>query len=92
MMRFRLGIPPNGLNGTAQQTPATLAALASMLGGARRSSGTRRRKPRAAATRAAKRAAPRAAAAKRSRSKPARLVKGSAAAKRYMAKIRRKRR
>ncbi len=89
MMRFRLGIPPNGMNGTAQQTPATLTALQNMMGGARRSSGTRRRKPRAAAKRSAPR---RASAPKRARSKPARLVKGSAAAKRYMAKIRRKRR
>lgn len=76
-------IPPNGLAGFAQQTPA----VQSLYRG-RKSSGGRRRKSRtkkvrAAATRKVKRRA-RKGGAKR-------LVKGSAAAKRYMAKIRKMR-
>jgi hypothetical protein len=68
-----------------QSTPATQWAFAKASGarGGRRSAAKRRRKT-------AKRAAPRKRRA--SSKRPARLVKGSAAAKRYMAKIRRKRR
>jgi hypothetical protein len=77
----RIYIPPNGFGGQGQQTTAN------QLVGTRpaRSGVTRRRRRKVA-----KRAAPR--RRKRTSSKrPARLVKGSAAAKRYMASIRRKR-
>lgn len=75
----RTYIPPNGFGGQGQQTTAN------QLVGMRtaRAAPKRRRKTKA------KRAAPK---RKRASSKrPARLVKGSAAAKRYMASIRRKR-
>lgn len=81
-------IPPNGFVGAGQQTQA--AQLIEL--GMPRTSSPRRRKRKTA-----KRAAPRRRAAKRktakraSKKRPARLVKGSAAAKRYMASIRRKR-
>lgn len=81
-------VPPNGFIGNGQQTMAT-----QMITGGMRSTanGTRRRrrktKKRASASSTRKRKASR-----RSTKRPARLVKGSAAAKRYMAKIRRKRR
>jgi len=81
---MKIYIPPNGFLGQAQQTTAN------QLVGVRaaRNGNGKRRKRRAART---ARAAPR--KRKRSNSKrPMRLVKGSAAAKRYMAKIRRKRR
>lgn len=76
-------VPPGGFAGFAQQTDATRALFqrAGRKGGKR--SATRR-----------KRATKKAAAPKRKRAvraKKARLVKGSAAAKAYMAKIRRKR-
>lgn len=75
----RLYIPPNGFGGQGQQTTAN------QLVGTRPSRAAPRRRAKAKA----KRAAPR---RKRASSKrPARLVKGSAAAKRYMASIRRKR-
>jgi len=80
----RMRIPPNGIAGTAQQTPATLTALSGMSRGT--SAGPRRRRKARKAARAAPRRARRA-----SSKRPARLVKGSAAAKRYMASIRRKR-
>jgi hypothetical protein len=72
-------IPPNGFAGFAQQTAAvqSLFRKRGSNGGARK----RRKKTAAAAPRRKKRAS----------GKKARLVKGSAAAKRYMAKIRRKR-
>lgn len=63
-------------------TPATRV----MFGG-RRSSGTRRRRRVKS-----RRSAPRTRKARRAPRKRGRLVKGSAAAKRYMASIRRKRR
>ena len=80
-------VPPGGAQGFGQQTPATQALFIGG-GGATRARGPskRRRKTRARAASAPKRRA------KAKRSKPARLVKGSAAAKRYMASIRRKRR
>ena len=77
-------IPPGGFAGFAQQTPAVQALLS---GGqpTRRKKTTRkkttRRNPRTAARRRTT----------RSRKKPARLVKGSLAAKRHMAKLRRMR-
>lgn len=79
-------IPVGGFAGFAQQTPA----VQSLYRGGRRASGSgrRRRKKKAAA---APRRRRRAAAKSRGRGKLKRLVKGSAAAKRYMAKIRRMR-
>lgn len=70
--------------GWAQQTLAARVAV-SKTNGARggRKSAKRRKKKAAAASGSRKR--------KRRNGKPARLVKGSAAAKAYMAKIRRKR-
>jgi hypothetical protein len=78
-------VPPGGFAGFAQMTPASQAMFqrAGARGG-RRSAAKRRRKA------VAKRSAPKRRAGKRAK-RPARLVKGSAAAKKYMAKIRRKR-
>lgn len=85
-------VPPGGFAGFAQQTAATqrLFQAAGKLGGTR-SAAKRRRKA------TAKRAAPKTRRRKgagtvKARKGRARLVKGSAAAKRYMASIRRKRR
>lgn len=85
-------VPPGGFAGHAQQTPATQQLFAKATGrkGGRATQRKRRAKAKAAPR---KRRASRAAAPRRAkRGKPARLVKGSAAAKRHMAKIRRKRR
>lgn len=84
-------VPPGGFAGFAQQTPAVKAALSRRTPRKRRAT-TARKKPvaRKKSPVRKKRAAParkrRAAAPKR------RLVKGSAAAKAYMAKIRKMRR
>lgn len=78
-------IPPNGLAGFAQQTPA-VQSLYSRRG---RSGGGRKRRKKAAAAgakRSVKRRVRRAAAGKAKR-----FVKGSAAAKRHMAKLRKMR-
>lgn len=87
--RMSIVVPPGGFAGFAQQTAATQAMFqrAGRKGGKR--SAAKRRK-----TRAPKKRAARAKVAKRTRGskRKARLVKGSAAAKRYMASIRRKRR
>lgn len=80
----RLIIPPGGFAGFAQQTPATQALFqrAGRVGGMR-SAAKRRKRKKTAAKKTTRR---------RTRGKKrARLVKGSAAAKRYMASIRRKR-
>jgi hypothetical protein len=84
-------VPPGGFAGFAQQTPATQALFqrAGRVGGKR--SAAKRRKKRATAKRAAPKRS-RKVARRGVRAKKARLVKGSAAAKRYMASIRRKRR
>jgi len=82
-------VPPGGFAGFAQQTPATQAMFqrAGRPGG-KRSAAVRRRKKR----KTVKARGTRAKVRKRTTSKrKARLVKGSAAAKRYMASIRRKR-
>lgn len=86
-------IPPGGFAGFAQQTPATQAlfARAGRRGG-RMTQRRRRRKLRARKNSGTRRVKSRRTARRASARKPARLVKGSAAAKRYMAKIRRKRR
>jgi hypothetical protein len=76
-------IPPGGVMGFSQMTPASQLALTK--GTARRSSSGRKRRTKRAKARKARKAS------KTKRGKK-RLVKGSAAAKRYMAKIRRKRR
>lgn len=75
-------IPPNGFAGLAQQTPA----VQSIYRRGRSSGGVRRRRRRGKATAARRRR--RAAAGKRG----GKFVKGSAAAKRHMAKLRRMRR
>lgn len=80
-------MPPNGYAGFAQQTPAVQALFRPS--GARRA---RRKGRRAAAARAAPKRRRAASSGKTRRGgKLKRLVKGSAAAKRYMAKIRRMR-
>jgi len=88
-------IPPGGFQGFAQQTPAVQA----MVG--RKKARKKRRKKRATRKRATPSSLPgrtrrapanrRRAARPGTRKKPARLVKGSAAAKRHMAKLRRMR-
>jgi hypothetical protein len=72
-------IPPNGFAGFSQQTPAVQAIYR----GGRTMSRTGRRRKKKAAVRAKGRSKPR-----KSSKKLKRLVKGSAAAKRYMSKIR----
>lgn len=93
-------VPPGGFAGFAQQTPATQYALsrgAAVIGGGRRRAPARRARaaPRSlmrvggpGTTRRQLRGLP---PIKRRSPGRARLVKGSAAAKRYMASIRRKR-
>lgn len=75
-----------GQQGWNQQTPAVQTMIAQAFGTAKRATSTKRRK------KATKKAAPRRKASAKRKAKPARLVKGSAAAKRYMASIRKKRR
>ena len=80
-------IPPNGFIGAGQQTQAVQFGLRQAMGTNRtmkRSGSSKRRKKK----RAGVSSAPRKRRAKRGK---ARLVKGSAAAKAYMAKIRKKR-
>ena len=84
----KLIVPPGGFAGFAQQTASTqeMFRRAGRLGG----QSTQRKRRR----KSAKKKAVRASGKRRTRraGKPARLVKGSAAAKKYMASIRRKRR
>ena len=85
----RMIVPPGGFAGFAQQTASTqeMFRRAGRLGG----QSTQRKRRR----KSAKKKAVRASGKRRTRraaGKPARLVKGSAAAKKYMASIRRKRR
>lgn len=86
--RRAMVIPPGGFAGFGQQSPATqqLFSQAARLGSTR--TGPKRRRRKAKAKRAAPKRRRKTAAPRKGR---ARLVKGSAAAKRYMAKIRRKR-
>lgn len=81
---MKMIVPPGGFAGFSQMTQASQRALGARSNG--NGNGTRRRK---------RRASTRSGSAKRKRTttkrKANRLVKGSAAAKRYMAKIRRKR-
>lgn len=85
---MRIVVPPGGFAGFAQQTAATQAMFqrAGRLGGTRSATRRRRKKKTAAKTVRRRR---RKSASGRSRRK---LVKGSAAAKRYMARIRKMRR
>lgn len=89
--------PPSGFAGQAQQVPASLpSAPAVNVGyamfsrGGRTAPTRRRRRRRAKAVAAPRRRRRR--TARRSRGKAARFVKGSAAAKRHMARLRRMRR
>lgn len=75
-------IPPNGLAGFMQQTPAVQALYKGSRGGGTRRRRKAKKKVRAAAKRTVKRRVKRAGK---------KLAKGSAAAKRYMAKIRKMR-
>jgi len=80
-------VPPGGFAGFAQQTPATQALLRTR-NGARRNGAARktRRKKKAASSRPAR------ARKARGKSRAVKFVKGSAAAKRHMAKLRKMRR
>lgn len=90
----RIIVPPGGFAGFAQQTPATQRLFSQAAGrrGGQTTQRRRRRKSKAAMPRRRRRSAATAAPRRRRSRRPARLVKGSAAAKRYMASIRRKRR
>ncbi len=79
-----------GQQGWSQQTPAAVQIIRSGLGAARTISSRRRSKRSKAATsrKRKKRAGSSSTRSKRSSRKVSRLVKGSAAAKAYMAKIR----
>ena len=83
-------VPPGGFAGFAQQSPATQAMFSKAAGrlGGRRSAAKRRRRKAAAAKSGPRRRKSRRTSGRR---RGARLKKGSAAAKRYMAKIRRMR-
>jgi hypothetical protein len=85
-------VPPGGFAGFAQQTPATqnLFQRAGRIGG-KTTQRRRRKKNGTAKRRTSRRASSRPTMRSRKRNGRARLVKGSAAAKAYMAKIRRKR-
>jgi hypothetical protein len=87
-MKSNLIVPPGGFAGFAQQTAATqeMFRRAGRLGG---QATQRKRRRKASKKKAVRAVGKRRRAAK---GKPARLVKGSAAAKKYMASIRRKRR
>lgn len=86
----RIIIPPGGFAGFAQQTPCTQKLFSDAMGGRR--SGVRRKRKATTKATTKKRRTKRATARRTARrSKPARLVKGSAAAKRHMAKLRRMR-
>jgi hypothetical protein len=82
---MRLIVPPGGFAGVAQQTDATKALFARATGRRGGRATQRKRRRKAKATRSAPKRRKRTGKLKR-------LVKGSAAAKRHMAKIRRKRR
>jgi hypothetical protein len=87
-------VPPGGFAGFAQQTPATQALFqrAGRTGGLRSAAKrAKRRKTRAAAAPKRRRKTRAAAPRRARRAKSARMVKGSAAARRHMAKLRRMR-
>lgn len=81
-----------GQQGWSQQTPAAIQIIRQGLGRLQsRASGRRSKRSKAATSRKPRKRA-RTSSKRSSRSKPARLVKGSAAAKAYMARIRKLRR
>lgn len=84
-------VPPGGFAGFAQQTAATqqLFQRAGSLGGKRSAAKRRRKATRKTAKTTSRRR--KGAGRVKARKGKARLVKGSAAAKRYMASIRKKR-
>lgn len=84
-------IPPGGFAGWAQQTVATQASLSRSPATRRRKKTTRKKATRKKTTTRRRRAAPASRRRTTRRAKPARLVKGSAAAKRHMAKLRKMR-
>jgi len=81
-------IPPGGFIGFGSQTPAVQALLRSPATRKKRRTTTRRKKT----TTRRRKKAPTRRRRTTTRKKPARLVKGSLAAKRHMAKLRRMRR
>ena len=83
-MPTKLFIPPGGFAGAAQQT---VAAQMNM-GMRKKRSKKRARRTAAATSRTTRKRTTKKRPAKRAKKKPARLVKGSAAAKRHMAKLR----
>lgn len=91
-------VPPGGFSGFAQQTPATQALLSAGGGTRKRATGTRKTRKRPAKKRPVRRRSTksRPTRARRSRvkggKKPAYMVKGSPAAKRRMAQLRKMRR
>lgn len=84
-------IPPGGFAGFSQQTMATKALLSPRSATGRRKTGTRKKRPTKKRARPARRKATSVRRRRAKAGRPARLVKGSAAAKRYMAKIRKMR-
>ena len=93
-------VPPGGFQGFAAQSIATRSLLQRVVnprrrkakpGAPRKRVPTRKRIPGGPVTRKRRPAKKRVARRRRSGAKPARLVKGSAAAKRHMAKLRRMR-
>lgn len=83
-------VPGLGYAGLGQMTRATQTLFSQAMRGRSGSSTGARRRRKAPKKRAAKRAASRTGRMRRA-AKPKRLVRGSAAAKRYMAKIRKMR-
>ena len=81
-------VPGQGFVGAGQQTMA--AQL--IIGGGMRNGSTGRKRRKSARKSAKRKSSPKRKRSARSMKRPARLVKGSAAAKRYMASIRKKRR
>lgn len=86
-MQRSFTVPPGGFVGASQQTQAGQVAL---LGSRGFSNGSRRRRKRNS-TAKRKRTAKKRSARSSSRGKKNRLVKGSAAARRYMARLRKMR-
>lgn len=77
-------IPPLGFVGNSQQTQAQQLLTRQVLGSGTRTNGTRRRRKAKAAPTARRRV-------RRAASKASKFVKGSAAAKRHMARLRKMR-
>jgi hypothetical protein len=84
-------IPPGGVMGFAQMTPSSQLALTRGARGTRRTTSRRKRKSASTGRRKISKRRGKSTTRRVKRSSRKRLVKGSAAAKRYMAKIRRKR-